>query len=109
MLSFSIADGAMPGNEGRGYVLRRILRRAIRYGFTFLNQKKPFIHLLVEIISTQLGDTFPELKKEKQLAFNVIKEEEKSFLKTLDQGLVLLEDVIRKLKVFNHFISVHYI
>ncbi len=96
---FAITDGQLPSNNGAGYVIRRILRRAIRYGFTFLDQKKPFIHLLVEIISTQLGDIFPELKKEKQLAFNVIKEEEKSFLKTLDQGLVLLEDVIRKLKV----------
>ena len=96
---FAIADGQLPSNNGAGYVIRRILRRAIRYGFTFLDQKKPFIHLLVEIISTQLGDIFPELKKEKQLANNVIKEEEKSFLKTLDQGLDLLEDVIRKLKV----------
>ena len=95
---FAIADGQLPSNIGAGYVIRRILRRAIRYGFTFLNQKKPFIHLLVEIISKQLADIFPELNKEKQLAYNVIKEEEKSFLKTLDQGLVLLEDEIRNLK-----------
>ena len=95
---FAIADGQLPSNIGAGYVIRRILRRAIRYGFTFLNQKKPFIHLLVEIISKQLADIFPELNKEKQLAYNVIKEEEKSFLKTLDQGLVLLENEIRNLK-----------
>ena len=95
---FAIADGQLPSNIGAGYVIRRILRRAIRYGFTFLNQKKPFIHLLVEIISKQLADIFPELNKEKQLAYNVIKEEEKTFLKTLDQGLVLLEDEIRNLK-----------
>ena len=95
---FAIADGQLPSNIGAGYVIRRILRRAIRYGFTFLNQKKPFIHLLVETISKQLADIFPELNKEKQLAYNVIKEEEKSFLKTLDQGLVLLEDEIRNLK-----------
>ena len=94
---FAIADGQLPSNIGAGYVIRRILRRAIRYGFTFLDQKKPFIHLLVEIITKQLGDIFPELNKEKQLAFNVIMEEEKSFLKTLDQGLVLLENVIGNL------------
>ena len=94
---FAIADGQLPSNIGAGYVIRRILRRAIRYGFTFLDQKKPFIHLLVEIITKQLGDIFPELCKEKQLAFNVIMEEEKSFLKTLDQGLVLLENVIGNL------------
>ena len=95
---FAIADGQLPSNIGAGYVIRRILRRAIRYGFTFLDQKKPFIHLLVEIISKQLSDIFPELKKEKKLAQNVIKKEEESFLKTLDQGLVLLEDVIKNLK-----------
>ena len=95
---FAIADGQLPSNIGAGYVIRRILRRAIRYGFTFLNQKKPFIYLLVEIISKQLADIFPELNKEKQLAYDVIREEEKSFLKTLDQGLVLLEDEIRNLK-----------
>ena len=94
---FAIADGQLPSNIGAGYVIRRILRRAIRYGFTFLDQKKPFIHLLVEIITKQLGDIFPELNREKQLAFNVIMEEEKSFLKTLDQGLVLLENVIGNL------------
>ena len=84
-ISFAIADGQLPSNVKGGYVIRRILRRAIRYGFTFLDQKKPFIHLLVEIITKQLGDIFPELNREKQLAFNVIMEEEKSFLKTLDQ------------------------
>ena len=94
---FAIADGQLPSNIGAGYVIRRILRRAIRYGFTFLDQKKPFIHLLVEIITKQLGDIFPELNREKQLAFNVIMEEEKSFLKTLEQGLVLLENVIGNL------------
>ena len=72
-------------NIGAGYVIRRILRRAIRY-ISPLNQKKPFIHLLVEIISKQLADIFPELNKEKQLAYNVIKEE-KSFLKTLTKNL----------------------
>ena len=92
---FSIADGQLPSNNGAGYVVRRILRRAIRYGFTFLKQKKPFIHLLTKTLSEQMGDSFKELLKEQKLAFNVIKEEENSFLKTLEQGLDILEDVIK--------------
>lgn len=95
---FAIADGQLPSNTGAGYVIRRILRRAIRYGFTFLNQKEPFIHLLVKILSQQMGASFPELVREQQLAFNVIKEEENSFLKTLDQGLVLLESILKQSK-----------
>jgi alanyl-tRNA synthetase len=95
---FAIADGQLPSNTGAGYVIRRILRRAIRYGFTFLNQKEPFIHLLVKILSQQMGTAFPELVKEKQLAFNVIKEEENSFLKTLEQGLVRLESILSETK-----------
>ncbi len=95
---FSIADGQLPSNTGAGYVIRRILRRAIRYGFTFLNQKKSFIHLLVETLSQQMGKAFPELIKEQQLAYNVIKEEENSFLKTLDQGLVLLDLILNDTK-----------
>ena len=93
---FAIADGQLPSNTGAGYVIRRILRRAIRYGFTFLNQKKPFIHLLVKILSQQMGKAFPELIKEQQLAYNVIKEEENSFLKTLDEGLSLLDSILNK-------------
>jgi alanyl-tRNA synthetase len=92
---FAIADGQLPSNNGAGYVIRRILRRAIRYGFTFLNQKKPFIHQLVETLSKQMSSAFPELVKEQQLAFNVIREEESSFLKTLDQGLLLLESILK--------------
>ena len=95
---FAIADGKLPSNTGAGYVIRRILRRAIRYGFTFLNQKEPFIHLLVKILSQQMGASFPELVREQQLAYNVIKEEENSFLKTLDQGLVLLESILKQSK-----------
>jgi alanyl-tRNA synthetase len=93
-VAFSIADGQLPGNTGAGYVIRRILRRAIRYGFTFLNTKEPFIYKLVDTLIKQMGDAFPELKKEKNLITNVIKEEEASFLRTLDQGLVLLDTVI---------------
>ena len=95
---FAIADGQLPSNNGAGYVIRRILRRAIRYGFTFLNQKEAFIHRLVKTLSEQMGIAFPELKREEQLAFNVIREEENSFLKTLDQGLVLLESIMSNSK-----------
>ena len=92
--AFSIADGQLPSNTGAGYVIRRILRRAIRYGFTFLDKKEPFIYKLIETLSAQMGDAFPELIQEKNLITNVIREEETSFLRTLDQGLVLLENVI---------------
>ena len=95
---FAIADGQLPSNSGAGYVIRRILRRAIRYGFTFLDQKKPFIYRLVKTLSEQMGTVFPELIKENQLAFNVIREEENSFLKTLDQGLYLLETILTNSK-----------
>ena len=95
---FAIADGQLPSNNGAGYVIRRILRRAIRYGFTFLNQKEPFIHMLVETLGQQMGKVFPELIKEQQLAFNVIREEENSFLKTLEQGLILLESILKNSK-----------
>tara|TARA_R110002012_G_scaffold322109_1_gene555991 strand:+ start:12300 stop:14915 length:2616 start_codon:yes stop_codon:yes gene_type:complete len=93
-VSFSIADGQLPSNTGAGYVIRRILRRAIRYGFTFLDTKEPFMYRLVKILSDTMGKSFPELKSQKELIENVIKEEENSFLKTLDQGLVLLDAMI---------------
>lgn len=93
-VSFAIADGQLPSNTGAGYVIRRILRRAIRYGFTFLNQKEAFIYKLVETLSHQMGDAFPEIKKQTTLIHNVIREEEQSFLRTLDQGLLLLDRVI---------------
>ncbi|WP_432411706.1 alanine--tRNA ligase [Rasiella sp. SM2506] len=93
-VSFSIADGQLPSNTGAGYVIRRILRRAIRYGFTFLDTKEPFIFKLIETLTQQMGEAFPELKKEKNLITNVIKEEEKSFLRTLSDGMVLLENII---------------
>ena len=93
-VAFAIADGQLPSNTGAGYVIRRILRRAIRYGFTFLNQKEPFIYKLVETLSAQMGSAFPEIIAQENLAHNVIKEEEQSFLKTLDQGLLLLDTII---------------
>lgn len=93
-VAFSIADGQLPSNNGAGYVIRRILRRAVRYGFTFLDKKEPFIYRLVDVLSKKMGKAFPELKVQKQLIENVIKEEETSFLRTLDQGLVLLDRII---------------
>ncbi|MFH6935825.1 alanine--tRNA ligase [Flavobacterium sp. FlaQc-30] len=93
-VAFAIADGQLPSNTGAGYVIRRILRRAIRYGFTFLNTKEPFIYKLVETLSEQMGDSFPEIRTQKALCSNVIREEENSFLRTLDQGLILLDAVI---------------
>ena len=95
---FAIADGQLPSNNGAGYVIRRILRRAIRYGFTFLKQKEPFIYKLVETLSQQMGKAFPELFREQQLAYNVLREEENSFLKTLDEGLLILESILKNSK-----------
>ncbi|PKQ46922.1 alanine--tRNA ligase [Confluentibacter flavum] len=93
-VAFSIADGQLPSNTGAGYVIRRILRRAIRYGFTFLDKKEPFIYRLIDVLSAKMGTAFPEIKTQQQLVTNVIREEEASFLRTLDKGLDLLEEVI---------------
>lgn len=97
-VAFSIADGQLPSNSGAGYVIRRVLRRAIRYGFTFLGTKKPFIHRLVKVLGETMGKAFPELREQYQLIENVVKEEESSFLVTLEQGLVLLDAVIKSSK-----------
>lgn len=97
-VAFSIADGQLPSNTGAGYVIRRILRRAVRYGFTFLNLKEPFMYRLLSVLTKQMGAVFPELTAQKQLIENVIKEEESSFLRTLDQGLVLLDRIINTTK-----------
>ena len=97
-VAFSIADGQLPSNTGAGYVIRRILRRAVRYGFTFLDKKEPFIYRLVDVLSNRMGEAFPELKAQKQLIENVIKEEEQSFSRTLDQGLVLLNRIVDETK-----------
>ena len=97
-VAFSIADGQLPSNTGAGYVIRRILRRAVRYGFTFLDKKEPFIYRLVDVLSKKMGKAFPELKAQKQLIENVIREEEASFLRTLDQGLILLNQMISNMK-----------
>lgn len=97
-VAFSIADGQLPSNTGAGYVIRRILRRAIRYSFTFLDKKEAFIYRLVDVLSKRMGASFPELISQKQLIENVIREEENSFLNTLDQGLLLLDKVISDTK-----------
>ena len=97
-VAFSISDGQLPSNNGAGYVIRRILRRAVRYGFTFLGTQEPFLFKLVPVLVRIMGTAFPELKKQQNLIENVIREEEHSFLKTLDQGLLMLDDIISKTK-----------
>ena len=93
-VSFSIADGQLPSNNGAGYVIRRILRRAIRYGYTFLDQKSPFIYKLVKKLSFQLSEAYPELESQIQIIENVIKKEESSFLITLEKGMIKLNEII---------------
>jgi alanyl-tRNA synthetase len=97
-VSFAIADGQLPSNTGAGYVIRRILRRAVRYGFTFLNFKEPFIYKLVAVLAHQLKDVFPELEAQREYVSKVIFEEETSFLRTLDKGLKRLEIIQSELK-----------
>jgi alanyl-tRNA synthetase len=92
-ISFSIADGQLPGNTGAGYVIRRILRRAIRYGYQTLNLKEPFMFRIVPTLAHQMGDAFPELNTQKILIEKVIKEEELSFYKTLEVGLKRIDQV----------------
>lgn len=92
-ISFSIADGQLPSNTGAGYVIRRILRRAIRYGYQSLNLKEPFMHRLVPVLANQLGHAFPELLSQKLLIEKVIKEEEVAFFRTLENGLKRIDNV----------------
>jgi len=100
-ISFSIADGQLPSNNGAGYVIRRILRRAIRYGYTFLDQKSPFIYKLVKKLSSQLSQAYPELESQIQIIENVIKKEESSFLITLENGIIKLNNIILNSKTKN--------
>lgn len=92
-VSFAISDGQLPSNTGAGYVIRRILRRAVRYGYSYLNFREPFIYQLVSILSDQLKDVFPELHQQREYVERVIHEEESSFLSTLDKGLKRLEQL----------------
>ncbi len=94
-VSFAIADGQLPSNNGAGYVIRRILRRAIRYGFTFLNLNEAFVYKLVDVLIKELGGFYTELQKQEQLIVQVIREEEQSFLRTLEQGLKLLDKITK--------------
>jgi len=96
-LTFAIADGAVPGNDGRGYVLRRILRRASRYGRK-LNMKEPFLFSLVDVLVETMSDVFPEIKEKQEYVKKIIKSEEESFNRTLDRGIELFETVINDLK-----------
>ncbi len=95
-VSFSIADGQLPSNTGAGYVIRRILRRAIRYAYSFLDMKEPFIHELVKVLQDQMGEHFVELKSQGGLISRVIKEEEESFLRTLSRGIDRLEGIVKE-------------
>ncbi|MGQ1890268.1 alanine--tRNA ligase [Thermophagus sp. OGC60D27] len=93
-IAFSIADGQLPSNNKAGYVIRRILRRAVRYGYTFLNMNRPFLSGLLPVLIDTMGNAYPELKKCQQLIDKVIYEEEESFLKTLETGITLLNRII---------------
>ena len=97
-VSFAIADGQLPSNTGAGYVIRRILRRAVRYGFTFLNFKEPFIYKLVPVLGNQLKEVFSELKSQEDYVSKVIFEEESSFLRTLEKGLKRIEGIQSEIK-----------
>ncbi|MCD6366475.1 MAG: alanine--tRNA ligase, partial [Bacteroidales bacterium] len=97
-IAFTITDGQLPSNTGASYVIRRILRRAVRYGFTFLDLNKPFLYKLLPTLIQILGNNYPELKKQQQFIEKVIKEEETAFLKTLETGLRLLNDLIWQTK-----------
>ena len=94
-ISFSIADSQLPGNAKAGYVIRRILRRAVRYAYTFLDQKQAFMYKLVNTLIDSMGEAYPEIAAQRELIMKVIKEEEDAFLRTLDKGMVILDNAIR--------------
>lgn len=97
-ISFSIADGQLPSNAKAGYVIRRILRRAVRYAYTFLQRREAFVYQLVDTLIEEMGQSYPELVAQKELIKKVIKEEEESFLRTLDNGIKLLEGMVKEAK-----------
>lgn len=97
-IAFSITDGQLPSNAKAGYVIRRILRRAVRYGYTFLNQRNAFMYKLIPALIDSMGDAYPELEAQKTLVEKVIKEEEESFLRTLETGIRLLDKIMEDTK-----------
>ena len=97
-IAFAITDGQLPSNEKAGYVIRRILRRAVRYGYTFLGQREAFMYRLVPQLIEDMGDAYPELRKQEQQIIPVIKSEEEAFLRTLDKGITLLDKLMREAK-----------
>ena len=97
-VAFSIADGQLPGNAKAGYVIRRILRRAVRYAYTFLGQKETFLFRLVPTLIAEMGEAYPELTAQRELIMRVIKEEEDSFLRTLSNGINMLNDAMDEVK-----------
>jgi alanyl-tRNA synthetase len=97
-IAFSIADGQLPSNAKAGYVIRRILRRAVRYGYTFLGQKEPFMYKLIPVLIADMGEAYPELVAQKELIMKVTKEEEEAFLRTLETGIRLLDKTISDTK-----------
>ncbi|WP_430931683.1 alanine--tRNA ligase [Saccharicrinis sp. 156] len=101
-IAFSITDGQLPSNNKAGYVIRRILRRAIRYGYTFLEQRQSFMHKLLPALINSMGDAYPELKDQQELITKVIKEEEESFLRTLATGITMLDKIIQQTKGGNY-------
>jgi alanyl-tRNA synthetase len=101
-IAFSITDGQLPSNNKAGYVIRRILRRAVRYGYTFLNQRQSFMHKLLPALISSMGDAYPELTKQQELITKVIKEEEESFLRTLATGISMLDKIIKETKTENY-------
>lgn len=96
-IAFSIADGQLPSNTGAGYVIRRILRRAVRYGYSVLDLKEPFICGLATVLSNEMGDAFPELRSQLSILENVIREEESSFFRTLEQGIKRIDMILEEL------------
>jgi alanyl-tRNA synthetase len=98
-IAFAIADGQLPSNIGAGFVIRRILRRAVRYGYSFLNQKEAFVYNALPLLVNQFGKTFPELKSQQEIIQKVIKEEEDNFFRTLEKGMKRINDIITNLRV----------
>src|SRR5439155_26364575 len=93
-IAFTIADGQLPSNTGAGYVIRRILRRAVRYYYSYLNYQQPMLFQLVPVLASQFEHVFPELHQQEQFVTKVIREEEEAFLRTLEKGLKRIEDII---------------